>query len=146
MAKFNPYLHFLGNTEEAFAFYKSVFGDEYIRVVRFGELPPSPDFKLPEEHLNKIMHIALTLANGNVLMGSDAIMEYPDRKFTFGDNFHIAISAESMEEADNLYNKLSVGGRIDMPIAPSPWGSYFGMFVDQYGVQWTIDFDTRENN
>ena len=144
MAQFNPYLHFPGNTAEAFDFYQSVLGGEFIRVVRYKDLPPSDEHKMPDAWLDKIMHIALPLGKGNILMGSDAMMEREGHSFTFGDNFHIAISAESKEEADKLFNGLSVDGRIDMPMADSPWGSYFGMFADKFGTQWTIDFDSKE--
>jgi len=145
MAQFNPYLHFPGNTEEAFNFYKSVLGGEFIRTVRYKDLPQSDEDKMPEAWLDKIMHIALPLGKGNILMGADALLEREGHKFTFGDNFHIAISAESKDEADNLFNGLSDGGKIEMPIADSPWGSYFGMFADKFGVQWTVDFDPNGN-
>ena len=143
MATFNPYLHFPGNTEEAFNFYKSVLGGEFIKTARYIDLPQSDEHKLPEAHLNKIMHIALPIGKGNILMGSDAILEREGEKFIFGDNFHISISAENKEEADKLYNGLSEGGKIEMPIAESPWGSYFGMFADKFGIQWTVDFDPK---
>lgn len=145
MAIFNPYLHFTGNTEEAFNFYKSVLGGEFIKISRYRDLPQSDEYKLPQEYLDKIMFITLPLGNGNVLMGSDAMVEREGQKFAFGDNFHISISAESKEEADKLYNGLSVGGKIEMPIAESFGGSYFGMFADKFGVQWTVDFDPNNN-
>jgi len=141
MAKFNPYLHFPGNTEEAFNFYKSVLGGEFVRVVRYRDLPPSDEHQMPETWLDKIMHIVLPLGKNNVLMGADAMLKRGGHQFTFGDNFHIAVSAENKEEADQLFNGLSAGGKVDMPIADSPWGSYFGMLVDKFGVQWTVDFD-----
>ena len=141
MATFNPYLHFTGNTEEAFNFYRSVLGGEFTKALRYKDLPQSDEHKIPEEHLNKIMHIALPIGKGNVLFGSDAIMESAEKKFAFGDNFHISISADSKEEAVNLFNGLSSGGKIEMPIAESAWGSYFGMFADKFGIQWTVDFD-----
>jgi PhnB protein len=141
MATFNPYLHFPGNTEEAFNFYKSVLGGEFTKVARFKDLPQSDEHKIPEAWLDKIMYIALPIGKNNILLGSDALLEREGRKFTFGDNFHIAISAESKEEADKLFNGLSAGGEIEMPIADSSWGSYFGMLADKFGVQWTVDFD-----
>ena len=144
MATFNPYLHFTGNTEEAFNFYKSVFGGEFIQVVRYKDLPQSDEHQIPEAYLNKIMHITLPLGKNAILMGADAMLERDGHKFVFGDNFHIAISAESREEADQFYNGLSVGGKIEMPIAESPWGSYFGMLADQFGIQWTVDFDPNQ--
>ena len=141
MAIFNPYLHFTGNTEEAFNFYRSVLGGEFIRLVRYKDLPPSDDHKIPEASLDKIMFISLPLGKTNILMGSDAMMEKNGHKFTFGDNFHIAVSTESKKEANQLFSGLSEGGKIEMPIAESPWGTYFGMLADKFGVQWTIDFD-----
>ena len=139
MASFNPYLHFLGNTEEAFNFYKSVFGGEFTKTVRYGDLPKSDEYPIPEAFLNKIMHIALPLGKNTVLLGSDAMADRDGHQFTFGDNFHISISAESREEADNLYNGLSAGGTIEMPIEEGLMG-YFGMLADKFGVQWTVDF------
>jgi len=141
MARFNPYLHFTGNTEEAFNFYKSVLGGEFTKLVRFSDLPQSDEYQIPQEYLNKIMFISLPLDEHITLTGSDAMQERDGRKFTFGDNFHISISADSKEEAIKLYNALSVNGTIEMPIADSPWGSCFGMFADQFGVQWTVDYD-----
>lgn len=145
MATFNPYLHFPGNTEEAFNFYKSVLGGEFIKTARYRDLPQSEEYKLPEAYLDKIMHITLPLGKDNILIGSDAVLEKEGQEFTFGDNFHISISAESKVEADKLYNGLSDCGKIEMPIAESPWGTYFGMFVDKFGVQWTVDFDPKYN-
>ncbi|GGE41891.1 PhnB protein [Pedobacter psychrotolerans] len=141
MALFNPYLHFTGNTEEAFNFYKSVLGGEFIKLVRYKDLAPAAEYAIPEPYLDKIMYIALPLGKNNMLLGSDAMLEHEGRKFTFGDNFHIAISAESKEEADHLFTGLSADGKIDMPIEDSSWGTYFGMLTDKFGVQWTVDFD-----
>lgn len=141
MALFNPYLHFIGNTEEAFNFYKSVLGGEFTKLVRYKDLTPTAEYAIPETYLDKIMYIALPLGKNNMLLGSDAMLEMEGRKFTFGDNFHIAISAENKEEATYLFKGLSTDGKIEMPIADSPWGSYFGMLVDQFGVQWTVEFD-----
>jgi len=143
MAKFNPYLHFPGNTEEAFDLYRSVLGGEFIRKVHYKDLPQSEEHTMPVAWLDKIMHIELPIGNDNILMGADALLEREGQKFTFGNNFHIAISAETKEEADNFFNGLSVGGKIEMPIADSPWGSYFGMFADKFGIQWTVDFDPK---
>jgi PhnB protein len=145
MATFNPYLHFTGNTEEAFNFYKSVLGGEFIKTTRYKDLPKSDEHTIPEAFLEKIMHIALPLGKNNILMGSDAMLERDGQKFTYGDNFHISITAESKEEANKLYNGLSVDGKIEMPMEESPWGSYFGMFADKFGVQWTVDFDPNYN-
>lgn len=143
MAKINPYIHFNGNAEEAFTFYKSVFGGEFAMVMRFKEMS-NPDFPIPEKESNKIMHIALPIGNYYVLMGSDT----PESLGRHNENENrskISISAESKEEADKLFNGLSVGGQIEMPIQDSPWGSYFGMFRDQFGFEWMVDYDPRYN-
>ena len=143
MALINPYIHFNGNAEEAFTFYKSVFGGDFAKIMRYKDLS-SPEYPIPENEANNIMHIALPIGKNNVLMASDT-MEIMG-KVTENDNRNtISISAESKEEADKLFNGLSEGGKVEMPIAYSPWGSYFGMFADQFGVQWMVDFDPKYN-
>lgn len=140
MAQINPYINFNGNAEEAFNFYKSVFGGEFAQLTRFKEMS-SPEFPVPEKEANKIMHIALPIGK-NVLMANDV----PESMGKVNENENrskISISAESKEEADKLFNGLSAGGQIEMPIADSPWGSYFGMFRDKYGIEWTVDFDPK---
>lgn len=136
MAQINPSINFNGNAEEAFLFYKSVFGGEFKTISRFGDMQ-NPN--IPESENNKIMHIALSIGK-NVLMGNDvpAFMGFVNEN---ENRSKIAISTESKEEADKIYNALSVGGQIEMPIADSPWGSYFAMFRDKYGIEWTVDFD-----
>ena len=143
MATFNPYLHFTGNTEEVFNFYKSVIGGEFTKLQRFKDLPKSDEFEMPEAFLEKIMMIELPLGKTSMLTGSDAVMERDGHKFTNGDNFHIAITADSKAEADKLYNGLSEGGIIEMPFAKSFGDTYFGMFADKYGIQWTVAFDAN---
>ena len=141
MAQINPYIHFNGNAEEAFTFYKSVFGGEFAMVMRFKDMS-NPDFPTPENEANKIMHIALPIGKHNILMGSDT----PESMGKLNENENrskISISAESKEEADKLFNGLSAGGQIEMPIQDSPWGSYFGMFRDKYGIEWMIDYDPQ---
>ena len=143
MALINPYIHFNGNAEEAFTFYKSVFGGEFAMVMRFKDMS-NPDFPTPENEANKIMHIALPIGKHNILMGSDT----PEALGVHNLNetrSKISISAESKEEADHVYNGLSVGGHIEVPIADSPWGSYFGMFRDKFGIEWMVDFDPKYN-
>lgn len=140
MALINVHLNYNGNAEEAFTFYKSVFGGEFSKITRLKDLE-SPDFPVDEKDADKIMHIALPIGN-NVLMANDVpsfmglVNEQEDRS-------KIAVSAESREEADKLFNGLSVGGTVEMPIQDSPWGSYFGMFRDKYGIEWMIDFDAN---
>jgi PhnB protein len=138
MALINPYLNYNGNAEEAFNFYKSVFGGEFAKVMRFKDMS-SPEFIVAESEAEKIMHIALPIGK-NVLMAND-VPESMGKTNENENRSKIAISAESKEEADKLFNGLSAGGQIEMPIAHSPWGSYFGMFRDKYGIEWMVDFD-----
>jgi PhnB protein len=141
MAQINPYIHFNGNAEEAFTFYKSVFGGEFIRISRFKEMA-NEHFTPSAEEADKIMHIALLIGKHSILMGSDT----PAFMGTHNENetrSKISISTESKEEADKLFNGLSAGGTVEMPITDSPWGTYFGMFRDKYGIEWMVEFDTR---
>ncbi|WP_395062339.1 VOC family protein [Flavobacterium sp.] len=140
MALINPHLNYNGNAEEAFTFYKSVFGGEFSKITRFKDLA-SPEFPIDEKEENKIMHIALPIGN-NTLMANDvpAILGITNEN---ENRSKIAVSAESREEADKLFIGLSAGGTIEMPIQDSPWGSYFGMFRDKYGIEWMIDFDSN---
>ncbi|HRD56866.1 MAG TPA: VOC family protein [Ferruginibacter sp.] len=142
MATINPYIHFNGNAEEAFNFYKSVFAGEFATVVRFSDMPANPDFPMPENEAGKLAHIALPIGKGSMLMGSDT-PSFMGKHNESETRSKISISTESKEEADKIFNGLSAGGQIEMPIADSPWGSYFGMFRDKYGIEWMIDFDPR---
>jgi PhnB protein len=144
MAQINPYIHFNGNAEEAFAFYKSVFGGEFITVSRFKDFP-NPEYPFPEDEAEKIIHIALPIGKNSILMGSDT-PEFLGRHNENETRSKISISAETKEEADQLFNRLSRGGKIEMPITDSPWGSYFGMFRDKYGIEWMVDFDPRDKS
>lgn len=138
MALINPHINFNGNAEEAFNFYKSVFGGEFAKVMRLKDLA-SPEFPVAENDAHKILHIALPIGN-NVLMGND-VPEFMGKVNENENRSKISVSTESREEADNLFNGLSAGGTVEMPIADSPWGSYFGMFRDKFGIEWMIDFD-----
>ncbi|MEZ4779130.1 MAG: VOC family protein [Flavobacteriaceae bacterium] len=140
MPQINPYLHFNGNAEEAFTFYQSVFGGEFAMVVRFKDMPADPNYSLSKKEAEKIMHIALPIGKNNVLMASDT-PESMGKHNEMETRTKISISAESKEEADQLFKGLSQGGTIEMPIADSPWGSYFGMFRDKYGIEWMVDYD-----
>ncbi|MGM9508266.1 VOC family protein [Larkinella sp. GY13] len=140
MATFNPYLNFNGNTEEAFTFYKSVFGGEFIALQRFKDTPEGA--KLSATEAEKIMHIALPLGPGTLLMATDAL-ESMGHTVTMGSNFYLSIDADSKEEADRLYEKLSAGGVAVMPMKKEFWGSYFGMLTDSFGIQWMISFDEK---
>jgi PhnB protein len=138
MALINPHINFNGNAEEAFNFYKSVFGGEFAKVMRFKDLA-NTDFPVAEKEANKIMHIALPIGK-SVLMAND-VPESMGRTNENENRSKIVISAESKQEADKLFGGLSAGGQIEMPISDSPWGSYFGMFRDKYGIEWMVDFD-----
>lgn len=141
MAHINPYIHFNGNAEEAFTFYRSVFGGEFSNVTRFKDMQ-MPDLPLSENETNGIMHIALPIGSNSVLMGSDtpAFMGKHSEQET---RSKIAIAPESKEEADRIFHALSAGGSIEMPIADSPWGAYFGMFRDKYGIEWMVNYDAK---
>ncbi len=136
MATINPYLNFNGNTEEAFNFYKSIFGGKFTVLQRFKDTPEGD--KVPKEAREKIMHIALQIGN-NILMATDVI-ESMGQKLTTGNNFYISIEAESKKEAETLYSNLSKGGKIEMALGDAFWGAYFGIFADKFGVQWMINY------
>lgn len=144
MASINPYLTFNGNCEDAFNFYKSVFGGEFAYVGRFSEMPPQEGKTMPAEESNRIMHISLPIGNGAALMGSDTGGEWA-QGFTPGNNFSISINADSKEEADTLFNGLAAGGQITMPMSNTFWGSYFGMCIDKFGISWMMSFDGQNN-
>ncbi|MBK7441718.1 MAG: VOC family protein [Bacteroidetes bacterium] len=137
MANINPHINYNGNAEEAFNFYKSVFGGSFSTVKRFKDLA-SADFPIPENEADKIMHIALPIGN-TFLMGND-VPEIMGRTNENENRSKIVISAASKEEADNIFNGLSAGGQVEMPMEDSPWGSYFGMFRDKYGVEWMVEY------
>ena len=137
MATINPYINFNGNAEEAFTFYKSVFGGEFTIVTRFKDVA-SPEFPLAEDEANKIMRITLPIGK-NMLIAND-VPEGMGRVNENENRSKIAITAESKEEADRLFNGLSAGGTVEMPLDESPWGSYFAMFRDKFGIEWTVDF------
>jgi len=140
MATINPYINFNGNAEEAFNFYKSVFGGEFASVVRFKDIASS-EFPVPENEANKIMRIVLPIG-GNTLIANDV----PEAMGPVNENENrskIAVSAESREEAEKIFAGLSVGGAIEMPMDESPWGTYFAMFRDKFGIEWTVEFDPR---
>lgn len=143
MASINPYIHYNGNAEEAFTFYRSVFGGEFARITRFKDLS-GPSFPGSENEANKIMHIALPIGKSSMLMASDT-PEFMGKHNENETRSKISVSADSKEEADKLFTGLSAGGTIEMPVADSPWGSYFGMFRDKYGIEWMVNFDPRNN-
>lgn len=139
MVTINPYLNFMGDTEEAFNFYKSVFGGNFTIVQRFKDVPGGE--KMAESDQEKIMHIALPIGNGNLLMGTDTL-ESMGQSLTNGNNFHIAIFPQSETEANEIFNHLAVGGKITVPMEKAFWGAYFGMLVDKFGIQWMVNYDS----
>jgi PhnB protein len=141
MARINPHINFNGNAEEAFNFYKSVFGGEFTNITRFRDIA-SDAFPVSEKEADKIMNIALRIYKSHVLMGND-VPEIMGRTNENENRSKIMISTESREEAENIFNGLSVGGQIEMPMEENPGGSYFGMFRDKYGIEWMVDYDPR---
>ena len=145
MTNINPYLNFDGNAEEAMNFYKGVFGGEFAGpVMRWGEAPGCEEFNLPEDSKGKVMHMALPISDGNVIMASDSIKGLGP-SLEMGNNVTIAVALNSREEADRLFNGLSDGGQVQMPMAEAFWGGYFGSFVDKFGVNWLINVDERQS-
>lgn len=141
MTTVNLYLTFKGNCEEAFNFYKSVFGGEFPFVGRFGEMPPQEGMPpLTEEEKNKIMHISLPISQETMLMGCDTVGNWGDG-LIIGNNFSASINTNSTANADSLFNGLSAGGKITMPMGQTFWGSYFGMLTDQFGLNWMISYE-----
>ncbi len=138
MATINPWINFNGNAEEAFTFYKSVFGGEFAKVVRFKDLA-SAGFPVAEKEENKIMQIALPVGAGTMLIAND-VPEVLGRVNEHENRSKILVVAESKEEADRLFTGLSAGGEVEGAIGDSPWGSYAGMFRDKYGIEWIIEF------
>ncbi len=139
MATISPYLNFNGNCEEAFLFYQSVFGGEFTFIGRFKDMPSEET--LTEEQGNKIMHVSLPI-NGEIhLMGSDT-MENSETPVC--SNISISINAASEEEAHTLFNGLSKGGKVTMPLQKTFWGALFGMFTDTFGTNWMVNYDYEQ--
>lgn len=147
MATINPYLNFNGNAEEAFNFYKSVFGGEFGDLHRYKDIPSEMPGggEMSDSDKEKLMHVSLPIGDGNVLMASD-IVEAFGKPVTEGNNFSISINAESKEEADRLFNGLSDGGKVKMPLADAFWGAYFGMFQDKFGINWMVNHENSKES
>ncbi|MBE2279724.1 MAG: VOC family protein [Ignavibacteriaceae bacterium] len=143
MTTINVYLTFNGNCLEAFEFYKSVFGGEYSYIGKFGEMPPDENYQVPESDKNRIMHVSLPISQETILMGSDSSSYSGDA--VFGNNFSVSINTGSKDEADRLFNSLSAGGKVIMPLSETFWGAYFGMFTDKFGVNWMVNHDIKQN-
>jgi PhnB protein len=142
MATLNPYLNFKGNTEEAFTFYKSVFGGEFIALQRYKDTPEAD--KVADADKEKIMHIALPIGKGNILMATDAL-ESMGRPYSTGSNFYLSLTADSEEEATKIFTGLSAGGVVTMPLQKTFWGAYFGMWNDKFGIQWMVNYDYNQH-
>ena len=140
MAKMNPYLNFDGTAEEAFNFYKSVFGTEFMGPIhRMGEAPGMEN--LTDDEKKRVMHVSLPIGGGDVLMASDIVCSM-GQSLTMGNNNYISLHPQSKEEADKLFNGLSEGGTVEMPLQDTFWGAYYGSFKDKFGVHWMVNFDT----
>lgn len=139
----NVYLTFNGNCEEAFNFYRSVFGGEFTYVGRFKDMPPQDGPKMSEADGDKIMHITLPISKETSLMGSDTGGEWA-ASFVQGNNFSISVSVDQKDEADRIYQALAKGGKATMPMSQTFWGSYFGMLTDPFGINWMISYDEKQ--
>lgn len=137
MATVNVYLNFDGNCEEAFQFYRSVFGGDFAYLGRFNEMPSEG---VSEEEKNKIMHVTLPISTETMLFGSDILQSMGD-SFIQGNNMSVSINTSSKEEADQLFNGLSEGGTITMALEKTFWNAYFGMFIDKFGINWMVNYD-----
>lgn len=143
MTTVNVYLTFHNNCEEAFEFYKSVFGGEFSYIGRFKDMPPQEGSEpMTEEMGNKIMHVSLQISKETCIMGSDTGGEWAT-SFKQGNNFSLSISTDSKANADRFFNELSAGGQVTMPMADTFWGDYFGMFTDRFGINWMISFNAQ---
>lgn len=137
MTTINPYLNFPGNAEEAFNFYRSIFGGEFGFVQRFKDTPEAG--RVHDGEGEKIMHISLPIGKGNTLMATDAL-ESMGHKITTGTNFHLSVETESKSEADKYFAGLARGGKTTVPLADTFWGAYFGMVTDRFGINWMISY------
>lgn len=141
MTTINPWINFNGNAEEAFTFYKSVFGGEFTKIIRFKDLA-GPEFPIPEGEANKIMYIALPIGQNNLIIGND-VPEIMGRVNENENRSKISVSTDTQAEAERLFNELSAGGSVEGPMGDGPWGSYAGMFRDKYGIEWIIEFVSK---
>ena len=141
MKTINPWINFNGNAEEAFIFYKSVFGGEFTKIIRFKDLETA-EFPVAENEANKIMYISLPIGKHNLLIAND-VPEFMGRVNERENRSKISVSAETREEADKIFNQLSVGGDVEGPIEEGLWGTYAGMFRDKYGIEWIVEFNPK---
>jgi len=139
MRAINPWINFNGNAEEAFTFYKSIFGGAFTKIIRFKDMA-SAEFPISDQDANKIMYIALPIGKNNLLIAND-VPEFMGPTNENENRSKISVGAESREEADQIFNGLSAGGAVEGPIGDTPWGTYAGMFRDKYGIEWIVEFD-----
>ena len=139
--KTQPYLNFDGDAQEAFNFYKEVFGGEFSAVMKMTDAPECGE--LSEEERNRIMHISLPVSEDIILMASD-ILPSMGHKLNKGNNLYISLFPNSREEADRIFNELSENGNIEMPMDDQFWGDYFGSFEDKFGVRWMINYSKQD--
>ena len=137
MPTINPYLNFPGNTEEAFKFYRTIFGGEFVNLMRFKETPEAD--RINGADGDKLMHVSLPVGKNDVLMATDAL-ESHGFKVTFGNNINLALEADSKADAEKYFNGLSKGGKVTMPLGDQFWGAYFGSTTDKFGVNWMISY------
>ena len=143
MAQINPYLNFNGNCEEAFNFYKSVFGGDFPMISRFKDMPPAEGQSAMNVDGDKIMHVSLPISKETILMGSDVGGEWAKHSVV-GNNIQLSVNAETEEEANRIFNSLSDGGRVTMPLEKTFWGALFGMFIDKFGIHWMVNYDYNQ--
>lgn len=139
MTQLIPYLNFNGNCEEAFNFYKSVFGGEFTYFGRFGDMPGSE--QMPENEKSKVMHVALPISENFSIFGSDTSSFSGEA--SFGNNINLMLSVDTAEEADNIWAALSPDGKVVMPLQNTFWGAYYGQFIDKFGISWMINCELR---
>jgi len=144
MTKLNPYLSFKGTCEEAFNFYKSVFGNEFLFVGRFNDMPENTNYPISESEKDKIMHISLPISAETVLYGCD-ITQSSESSTDAGSNISLSIETDSIEEATRIFNGLSSGGNVTMPLDKTFWDAYFGMFTDKFGINWMVNYDLSKS-
>jgi PhnB protein len=140
--KIHSYLNFEGKTEEAFRFYEKVLGGKLTEIYRFGAMPQDGGFELTPEQKNMVMHVALQLPEGQMIMGSDMLPGMGPARVE-GNNFSLSVHPDSRQEADRLFSALAEGGAVTMPIADQFWGDYFGSLTDRFGINWMVNYNDQ---
>lgn len=141
MAKVNTYLNFQGQAEEAFAFYAKTFGTEVTALTRYSDMPAAGPGELPAGEQSLVMHAELPITGGHLLMATD-MLQSMGQQTRIGNNTTLCLDVDSKEEADHLYDSLSEGGSEASPMADMPWGAYWGVVLDRYGIRWMINHTT----